>query len=498
MTETDSRIGPYRIVRRLGQGGMGAVYEAIHETIERRVAIKVLRPQLSVTADIAVRFINEARAVNLVNHPCIVQVSDYGQTADGTAYIVMELLEGETLTKRLQRSGGKLQVTDALRLCRQILSALQAAHSKNIVHRDLKPDNVMLVAEADPEAGTRERVKLLDFGIAKVSSAPQGISKADTQMDAVLGSPEYMSPEQCRGDRAIDAKADLYSLGVMLFRMLAGRLPFQAEGIGSLMGMHIYEQPPELSPLAPEVPADLAQLVKRMLTKAPAARPTALEAQQAVEQLFTRLGGRATSISMTALRGDIATESSPDGARMGTLASANGQAAAAARRSRVVPIAVVATTLCLLGGGAAVALLRGKKDVPAVEKPAADEPARPPKDKEPGPPQIVTPPDPGKKATASWSIESEPQGAQVVRVSDGKLLGTTPWKGTQPEGDEPVAVRLRLAGYLDKVLTLKPGSDASYSQVLRPQPGKKVRPPVGKVGPKNKQDGKKNEPEIAD
>ena len=218
MTETDSRIGPYRIVRRLGQGGMGAVYEAIHETIERRVAIKVLRPQLNVTADIAVRFINEARAVNLVNHPCIVQVSDYGQTAEGTAYIVMELLEGETLTKRLQRSGGKLPVNDALRLCRQILSALHAAHGKNIVHRDLKPDNVMLVAETDPESGTRERVKLLDFGIAKVSSAPQGINKADTQTDAVLGSPEYMSPEQCRGDRAIDAKADLYSLGVMLFR----------------------------------------------------------------------------------------------------------------------------------------------------------------------------------------------------------------------------------------------------------------------------------------
>jgi serine/threonine-protein kinase len=278
--------------------------------------------------------------------------------------------------------------------------------------------------------------------------------------------------------------------------MLAGRLPFQAEGIGSLMGMHIYEQPPELQPLAPEVPADLAQLVKRMLTKDPAARPTALEAQQAVEQLFTRLGGRVTSISLTALRGDLGTESSPDGVRMGTLASANGQAAAAARRSRVVPIAVVATALCLLGGGAAVALWRGKKDVPAVEQPANNETARLPQDKEPQ--QVVTPPETGKKASATWSIETEPAGAQVVRVSDGKILGTTPWQGSQPEGDAPVAVRLRLAGYLDKVLTLKPGSDASYSQALRPQPGKKLRPPVGKIGPKNRQDGRKNEPEIAD
>lgn len=142
MIENDSRIGPYRIVRRLGQGGMGAVYEAIHETIERRVAIKVLKPQQSTSADIGVRFINEARAVNLVNHPGLVQVSDYGQTPDGTAYIVMELLEGETLTKRLQRSGGKLAVPEVLRLGRQILSALHAAHGKDIVHRDLKPDKV--------------------------------------------------------------------------------------------------------------------------------------------------------------------------------------------------------------------------------------------------------------------------------------------------------------------------------------------------------------------
>lgn len=133
-------VGPYRIEKKLGQGGMGAVYEAVHETIERRVAIKVLNPQLAQSPDVAVRFINEARAVNLVNHPGLVQVSDFGQMPDGTAYIVMELLEGETLSKRLARLGGKMPLPEILKLVRQITSALQAAHLKGIVHRDLKPD----------------------------------------------------------------------------------------------------------------------------------------------------------------------------------------------------------------------------------------------------------------------------------------------------------------------------------------------------------------------
>lgn len=139
MTETDSRIGPYRIVRRLGQGGMGAVYEAIHETIERRVAIKVLHPEFASNAEFTARFFNEARAVNRVEHPGLVQISDYGQQPDGTAYIVMEFLRGESLSQRLERCGGKLSTPEVLNLSRQIAEALAAAHTKNIVHRALDP-----------------------------------------------------------------------------------------------------------------------------------------------------------------------------------------------------------------------------------------------------------------------------------------------------------------------------------------------------------------------
>ena len=285
--------------------------------------------------------------------------------------------------------------------------------------------------------------------------------------------------------------------------MLAGRLPFQAEGIGALMGMHIYEQPPDLNQVAPELPAELAQLIKRMLAKDPAARPTALEAQQAVEQLFAKLGGRMTSISLSAVRSDVGAELSSDG-RGGTLAAANGQTATSAapvRRNRLLPIVLGGAVLGLVGGGAALFLLRPKAPVekPAVKDPAVQDKGReptPPLGRDGPPPVVVSPLDTGKRAPAIWSIETEPAGAQIVRVSDGQILGTTPWKGPQPPGDEPVAVRLRLLGYADKVLTLKPGADASYLQVLRARSGKKG--PVGGKAGKNRQDGKTNEPEIAD
>ncbi len=486
-----TRVGPYRIERKLGQGGMGAVYEAVHETIERRVAIKVLNPQLAQNSDVSVRFINEARAVNLVNHPGLVQISDFGQMPDGTAYIVMELLEGETLSKRLARLGGKLPLPDMLKMVRQIASALQAAHMKGIVHRDLKPDNVMLVTESDPETGTRERVKLLDFGIAKLNSASQGTNKSNTQTDAVLGSPEYMSPEQCKGGVNIDQKADLYSLGVIMYRMLSGRLPFNAEGVGALMAMHIYEKPPDLRPLAPDVPPEMVALVDKMLSKVPTERPTAAQVQYEIEQLANRVGMPMVTSSMQAIRSQIMTaESMPESVRgISTLGGASGQAAAlpiAPPRSKA-PLLVGLGIGVVVMAGAVVALVTLRKP----DKP------QPPvvvvQTKQPEPPKESPPPSDTKKRP-KWSVDSDPQGADIIRTDDGQLLGQTPWSGEQPEGSGPVDVTLHLTGFADRKLTLKPGADASYKQTLKPKRGKKGD--KGKAG-KN-QDQKNDGPEIAD
>ena len=471
---------------------MGAVYEAVHETIERRVAIKVLNPQLAQSADVSVRFINEARAVNLVNHPGLVQVSDFGQLPDGTAYIVMELLEGETLSKRLARLGGRMPLPEILRMCRQISSALQAAHMKGIVHRDLKPDNVMLVMESDPEQGSRERVKLLDFGIAKLGASSQGTNKSNTQTDAVLGSPEYMSPEQCKGGVNIDQKADIYSLGVIMYRMLSGRLPFNAEGVGSLMAMHIYEKPPDLRPLAPEAPLELVALIEKMLSKNSDERPTAAQFQYEIEQLATRVGLSMVTTSMQAVRSQIMNaESMPESVRgISTLGGATGQAAVTPpppRKSKA-PL-LIGAGVVVLGALLAVVLLRGPSQ---PQPPVVVVPKQPVTTTT----TTATPPPPEPKKRPKWSVDSEPQGADIIRTDDGQVLGQTPWSGEQPDGTAPVEVKLHLTGFADRKLTLKPGADAAYMQTLKPKRGKKGD--KGKSDGKNQDHKKDDGPEIAD
>lgn len=184
MGNLPSVIGPYRVVRQLGEGGMGAVFEAVHEVIQRRVAIKVLHPEAGRSADTINRFINEARAANLVDHPGLVQITDFGNLPDGAGYLVMEYLKGETLSGRLAGDGGKLSPSETVQIGIQIAAAVAAVHKKNIIHRDLKPSNVMLVPE--PAMPTGERVKVLDFGLAKLSEA-RAAAVVNTNSQAVMG-----------------------------------------------------------------------------------------------------------------------------------------------------------------------------------------------------------------------------------------------------------------------------------------------------------------------
>jgi serine/threonine protein kinase len=223
------------------------------------------------------RFLTEARAVNMVQHPGLVSIFEFGRTDQGAAYLVMEYLEGPTLRARMDAQR-PLPVSDTRRIMRQIANALAAAHDKSVVHRDLKPENVMLVPE--PELPGGERAKILDFGIAKVAQPAAG---AMTQAGALLGTPAYMSPEQCMGAGNADEKSDVYALGVMLFEMLAGALPFEAEGPASMMVKHLQSQPRPLRELSREVPVELEALVARMLAKTPADRPTAREVARALE-----------------------------------------------------------------------------------------------------------------------------------------------------------------------------------------------------------------------
>jgi serine/threonine protein kinase len=258
------RLNNFEIVRLVGEGGMGAVYEAEHPVIRRKVAVKVLRRELAVDGVLVRRFINEARATNEIRHPGIIEIIDVGMFPDGVPYLIMELLEGESLARRLERLQW-LSLDSALDFALQAASALYAAHSHGIVHRDLKPDNIFLVE--DQRFAGRELVKILDFGIAKLRS-DLSTNPVDTKLGSVIGTPAYMSPEQCRGiPDAVDHRTDIYSLGVILYEMLCGEPPFVAPGPGDLMMMHMTTAPAAPSERRPEVPPSVERVILQMLAK---------------------------------------------------------------------------------------------------------------------------------------------------------------------------------------------------------------------------------------
>src|SRR5436305_8570371 len=254
-------LGNYRILAPLGQGGMARVYKGYQENLDREVAIKVLPPWFAADRNFVERFNLEARLVAKLSHPNIVTVHDASEY-NGHLYIVMQLVDGGTLKQRLdqlQTLGKTMEVAEANRIFAQLASALSYAHENGIIHRDVKPVNVLLDRSGRPI--------LSDFGIAKVLAG----TKALTRQGAGVGTPEYMSPEQCQGS-AIDARADIYALGVMLFEALTGRLPFLGDNYPALAHSHIYEMPPHPGAINPTIDPAVAQVIQTALMKNPLQR----------------------------------------------------------------------------------------------------------------------------------------------------------------------------------------------------------------------------------
>jgi serine/threonine-protein kinase len=282
-------LGHYRVLSEISEGGMGLVYLAEHYLLKKKAAVKVLLPDLSRNEDVVSRFFNEARATTLVSHPGIVNIFDFGYHGNGTAYLVMELLEGESLAARLQRER-VLSPALLIELSKQLAAALGAAHALGIVHRDLKPDNVFLSIDGAIPCGLR--AKVLDFGIAKLAS--DGIHNMRTRIGAVMGSPAYMAPEQCRGVAQVDHRADIYALGCLMYEMAAGRPPFVRAGLSDILTAHIHEQPAPLHSLAPTLPLDLGTVVTRAMGKRPDDRyPSMAELEADLISVGARYGAPA-------------------------------------------------------------------------------------------------------------------------------------------------------------------------------------------------------------
>ncbi len=463
------KIGTYRIVRQLGQGGMGVVYEGMNDQISRRVAIKVLHKEVSDNPDLLARFFNEARASNLASHTSIVDVYELGQLPDGRAYIVMQFLAGDSLADRLQQRGGKLPAADAIRLIRQVAAGMAAAHSKGIIHRDLKPDNVMIVEDSEAPGG--ERAKIVDFGIAKMMVAPEGPGEQRrTRAGTVLGTPAYMAPEQCRGSEGLTPKADVYALGVMLYECLAGRTPFLATGTGEMLAKHIYEQPQPLWELDASQPAELVSLVHAMLHKQPESRPTMTE----VVAHLTALGAPATAESPIVRLPPVGPVAR--GAAVSRQTEALSPGAAAAPPSprlaatplpepvqsppprptgRPLPIylgTALIVALAIFGG---VRFLRPAGS--RISAPDAETPRAMPKDDRPDKKPSSAPAEGSKPPpilTVHWSIVTQPAGAQVMDAVSQQALGVTPLEQDRPAATGLQLLLLRLPGHQDHTLRL--------------------------------------------
>jgi len=454
---------------------MGVVYRAQHVLLGRPAAIKVLQPELSRSQEIVGRFFTEARAATAIRHPGIVEVYDFGFSSDGSAYIVMELLEGETLGQRLSRAGA-LPPSNAVQMVRQIAGVLIAAHAQGIVHRDLKPDNVFLVV--DPEVPGGERIKLLDFGIAKLIAepAPEHLTRTGT----LLGTPTYMAPEQCRGV-AVDHRADLYSLGCILFECVCGRPPFRGEGVGDVLSAHIHVAPVPPRAIVPGLSAALERLILHLLAKSPEARPASAEqvvraldevardvATGPVLRVATSPWGPTTT--HTTLSGESTTPSSDEAT------SRSWRRPALVAAALVIPIIAIAIVASSGGQRPAAGSTSAGSAIDAAA--VATEPAVPPGDPVPA----ATPPTPAAPApvpAVKVAIESTPRGARVL--IDDTEVGRTPLDVELPARAGERTVIVRLNGYQDARLRLVGDRSSNHEVVLkkkRTAPAPRPEPPL--------------------
>jgi eukaryotic-like serine/threonine-protein kinase len=485
-----ARVGNYQVQQLLGEGAMGKVFLAEHPVIGKRVALKVIHPELADNEEMIARFFNEARAVTQIGHENIVEVQDFGQTPDGDNFIVMELLEGRGLGT-VMKAEGMLSVPRATHIGLQLADGLAAAHARGIIHRDLKPDNIFLITRG----GDPDFVKILDFGLAKLSGPAAGLMANKTKTGSLLGTPHYMAPEQCEGRKDIDHRVDVYALGCILFHMLTGRVPFPGEGFGEVLVKQLREPPPLPTRLNPQVPDALEKIILHALAKKPDFRFKSMDEFRSA----LRDPGR-FAMELDAGAGIRLTPGEGLPAPVMPSSSGGGGGAPVVASPRNAPSSLPSDAATVIGQqtpAAVEAVLRARGANGANANPAQTAPGQyrqqkpttaQPHIKRRGPAPssgrglligIVA----GTLALAAIGIlvlalrsrggnvavtvVTTPAGAQVLR--GGEVAGVTPLVLKLPRGDAPVELTIQKDGFLAAKRSITPGDDQEVKVRLLPK-----------------------------
>jgi eukaryotic-like serine/threonine-protein kinase len=462
MIDVGQRVGNYNITAKLGEGGMGMVFLAEHPVIGSKVALKAIHPQFARNAEIVSRFVNEAKSVNQIAHDHIVDITDFGNTPGGDFYFIMEYLQGETLSDWIKRVG-QFPPARALNIAAQIADALDASHQHGVIHRDLKPENIFLIVRDS----SVDFVKVLDFGLAKLTGTDE-LLPHNTRTGSVMGTPYYMSPEQCEGSVEIDHRADIYALGVILFEMLTGKVPFGGEGCGEIIVKHVTVQAPAARSIVPDLPPAMDMILFRALSKDPGQRfqtmaefrealldPEAYASSEPAMAVHDDMSGRVraalpmarTEMNLRPRLGSGPTRVERVGPGPSTFRDGTGEIGIddndlKPRRHRgpaVLLVGVAALT------GIAVASLTVRHQAKRL---------------------LVAAVSPSKPATVRVNFNSDPDGATVTR-SDGTVLGITPLSTEVPYGDTAIEYVIRKEGYLAKSESIVPNLPSPVFAVLQ-------------------------------
>ena len=426
-------VDRYRLTRKIGEGGMGAVYEATHVVIDKPVAVKVLREKYVDRPEVAQRLVQEARLASSIRHEHIVDITDSGSTGDGRTFVVMELLDGQSLAELIRREG-PIPEPRALEIVRQVASALGAAHARRIVHRDVKPENIFLVRK-----NGEDFIKVVDFGISK--SLRPGVADPDsvrlTHTGMVLGTPLYMSPEQARGDEDLDHRIDIYALGVILYECLTGEVPFRGTNYNGI----------------------IAQVANQDATPPRTLRPE-LRISDAIERVCLKAMAKSRDdryATMEAFEADLRRVSAGEG-----VDAPMPPAPVRPASPWVVPLGAAAVVvLCVVGGGALYAA--GRRRGPAPTPPVEVAPVQAPAPVAPPAP----PPPPPKPATVTVHVETVPAGAEV---RDGDhVLGAAPRDLVLPRSNVPAHLTFELDGYEEATRDVLPSVDDAIRVKLTPR-----------------------------